>query len=168
MGCWVGLLPREALPSPHSLDLISAQLQIVLQGSKGSGLVNNWASRQGLGALKSRFRSLTACPALASQLPFFLCSSLDSGLKGHLFYWFCVCMEINDSNIYSWASPMAQWYRIHLQCRRHRFNPWVGKIPWRRTWQPTPIFLPRESGGQRSLAGYSPHGCKESDTTEAI
>ena len=47
------------------------------------------------------------------------------------------------------------------------FEPWVGKIPWRRAWQPTPVFLPGESHGQRSLAGYSPQGCKESDTTEA-
>ena len=39
--------------------------------------------------------------------------------------------------------------------KRHNFDPWVGKIPWRRTWQPTPIFLPRESHGQRNLAGYS-------------
>ena len=49
---------------------------------------------------------------------------------------------------------------------RHRFDPWVGKIPWRRAWQPTPVFLPGESHGQRSLAGYSPWGHKESDTTE--
>ena len=40
--------------------------------------------------------------------------------------------------------------------KRYRFNPWVGKIPWRKAWQPTPIFLPGESQGQRSLAGYSP------------
>ena len=40
------------------------------------------------------------------------------------------------------------------------------KIPWRRKWQPTPVFLPGESHGQRSLAGYSPRGCKGSDTTE--
>ena len=50
--------------------------------------------------------------------------------------------------------------------RRHRFDPWVGKIPWRGPWQPTPVFLPGESHGQRSLAGYSPQGHKESDTTE--
>ena len=49
---------------------------------------------------------------------------------------------------------------------RHGFHPWVWKIPWRREWQPTPVFLPRESQGQRSLVGYSPQGCKESDTTE--
>ena len=44
-------------------------------------------------------------------------------------------------------------------------DSWVGKIPWRRTWHPTPIFLPGKSHGQRSLAGYSPWGCKESDMT---
>ena len=44
------------------------------------------------------------------------------------------------------------------QCRRHGFSLWVGKIPWRRKWQPTPVFLPGESHGQRSLAGYSPQG----------
>ena len=57
--------------------------------------------------------------------------------------------------------------RICLRCRRRGFNPWVGKIPWRRAWQPTPVFLPGEPHGQRLPASYSPHGCKESDTTEA-
>ena len=50
--------------------------------------------------------------------------------------------------------------------KRCRF-PWVRKIPWRRAWQPTPVFLPGESHGQRSLAGYSPWGRKEFNTTEA-
>ena len=49
---------------------------------------------------------------------------------------------------------------------RPRFNPWVRKIPWRRKWQPTPAFLPGKSPGQRSLAGYSPQDCEESDMTE--
>ena len=49
------------------------------------------------------------------------------------------------------------------QCRRCGFDPWVGKMPWRRAWQPTPVSLPGEFHGQRSLAGYSPWGCKESD-----
>ena len=56
------------------------------------------------------------------------------------------------------------------QCRRYRrhvFDPWVRKIPWRRAWQPTPIFLPGESHGQRSLVSYSPLGRKESNMTEA-
>ena len=46
-----------------------------------------------------------------------------------------------------------------------QFDPWVGKIPWRRKWQPTPLFLPGESHGGRSLIGYSPRGSKESDMT---
>ena len=56
------------------------------------------------------------------------------------------------------------------QCGRHKrhgFDPWVGKIPWIRAWQPTPVFLPGESHGQRSLAGYSPWGRKQLDMTEA-
>ena len=55
------------------------------------------------------------------------------------------------------------------QCRRHKrcgFDPWVGKIPWRRSWQPTPVFLPGESHGQRSLAGYGPWSHEELDTIE--
>ena len=55
------------------------------------------------------------------------------------------------------------------QCRRskrHRFNPWLGKIPWSRKWQPTPVFLPGKFHGQRSLVGYNLRGCKELDTTE--
>ena len=54
------------------------------------------------------------------------------------------------------------------QCRRCRSNPRVGKIPWRRKWQPTPVFLPGESHGQRSLVGYSTWGLKESDMTEQL
>ena len=56
------------------------------------------------------------------------------------------------------------------QCRRHkrcRFNTWVKKIPCSRKWQPTPVFLPGEFHGPRSLTGYNPWGCKESNTTEA-
>ena len=56
------------------------------------------------------------------------------------------------------------------QCRRHRrsgFSPWVGKILWKRAWQPTPVFLPGESHGQRSLVGYSPWGRTKTNTTEA-
>ena len=53
----------------------------------------------------------------------------------------------------------------NCQCRKHRFDPWVGKIPWKRKWQPSPVFLPGKSQGQRSLAGYSPWGHQRLDTT---
>ena len=77
---------------------------------------------------------------------------------------------------------MVQWYalwapqvalivkQLACPCRRHKrcgFYPWIGKNPWRWAWQPTLVFLPGESHGQSSLVGYSPKGCKESDTTEA-
>ena len=55
------------------------------------------------------------------------------------------------------------------QCRRGKrrgFHPWVGKFPWSRKWQPTPGVLPGNFHGQRSLAGFSPLGCKDSDMTE--
>ena len=57
------------------------------------------------------------------------------------------------------------------QCRKHRrhgFDPQVGKIPWRRKWQPAPVFSPSKLHGQRSLVGYSPWGCKKSGTTERL
>ena len=56
--------------------------------------------------------------------------------------------------------------RISRSHRRCEFDPWVGKIPLRRAWQPTPIFLSGESHGERSLEGYSPWYHTESDTTE--
>ena len=68
----------------------------------------------------------------------------------------------------SWAGAalVAQAVKNLLQCKRLGFSPWVGKIPWRREWLPTPVFLSGEFHGQRSLVGYSPCGHKESDTTE--
>ena len=70
-----------------------------------------------------------------------------------------------------WTSLVAglpwwlRWESVCLQCRRPGFNPWVGKNSWRRKWQPTPVLLPGESHGWRSLVGYSPWGRKESDMT---
>ena len=54
------------------------------------------------------------------------------------------------------------------RCNRLGFDPWVGKIPWRSAWQTTPVFMPGESHGQRSLVGSSPWGPKESDMTERL
>ena len=63
---------------------------------------------------------------------------------------------------------MAQRLKCLPPMREAGFDPWVGKIPWRRKWKPTPVFLPGESHGRRSLAGYSPQGRKELDTTERL
>ena len=64
---------------------------------------------------------------------------------------------------------LPRWHRgkeSACQCRRRKFDPWIGKIPWSRKWQPTPVFLPGKSHQNRSLVGYSPWGHKESDMTE--
>ena len=66
-------------------------------------------------------------------------------------------------------SGLPRWLRgkeSACQCRRPGLGPWIRKIPWRRKRQPTPVFLPRKSHGQRSLEGVSPWGCRESDMTE--
>ena len=70
--------------------------------------------------------------------------------------------------VYIFLSPGLPWWlsskECAWQCRRHRrfgFDPWVRKIAWRRKWQPTPVFLPGKTHGQRSLVGYSPWGCTE-------
>ena len=78
---------------------------------------------------------------------------------------------------FQWQSLLALWSfpggasgkEPACQCRRPErcgVNPWVRKIPWRRAWQPSPVLLPGESHGQRSLAGYSPWGLKESESTK--
>ena len=91
----------------------------------------------------------------------------------------------NPETICYYHFPDTYWYLIKpllisngasrkdsaCQCRRHKkhaFDPWVRKIPWSRKWQPTPVFLPGKSHGQRILVGYSPRGRKESDTTERL
>ena len=55
-----------------------------------------------------------------------------------------------------------------LVMRETGFDLWIGKIPWRRKWRPTPVLSPGESHGRRSLVGSNPWGCKESDTTEQL
>ena len=65
-----------------------------------------------------------------------------------------------------WASQVALVVKnLPANCS---FDPWVGKMPWRRKWQPTLVFLPGESLGQSSLAGYSPWSHKEQDMTEQL
>ena len=65
------------------------------------------------------------------------------------------------------GSLVAQQVKNLPANKRGRFNSWVRKSPWRRSWLPPPVFLPGESHGQRRLAGYRPQGHKESYTTEA-
>ena len=73
-----------------------------------------------------------------------------------------VTIFLNKLNL----SEKLKTLRLHLQHRRRKYNPGVGRIPWWRKWQPIPIFFPEKYHGQRSLVGYSPKGRKELDTTE--
>ena len=76
-------------------------------------------------------------------------------------------LDLNPGTTINWGSTSDK--EPTSQCRsseRFGFHPWVGKIPWRRAWQPTAAFLRGESHAQRSLAGYSPRGRRESDMTE--
>ena len=76
------------------------------------------------------------------------------------------CLELFHSSNYVGLPCWIRPKRICPKCTRHGFNSWVGKIPWRRKWQPTPVFFSGEFHGQRSLTGYIPWGGKESDMTE--
>ena len=84
----------------------------------------------------------------------------DSDIFWSLFFIWSDCFHIEFVGL-PW------WLRVCLQCKRPPCY-WVRKILWRREWQPTPVFLPGEFHGQRSLVGYSPWGCKELDTTEPL
>ena len=74
------------------------------------------------------------------------------------------CSELAISLVHLVSFTWLPWWlsgkESTCQCRRPKFDAWVGKIPWRKKWQPTPVFLPGESHRQKSLAGYSPQGCK--------
>ena len=83
------------------------------------------------------------------------------------FCFLCVCVCGSIYN-YEWMKVLC-WLRRQrncLHCRKPGLDPWVRKIPWRREWLPTPLFLPGEFHGQRSLAGHSPWGHKALGTTE--
>ena len=88
--------------------------------------------------------------------------ALNALLQGHSIFAVQYLLGQGFPDGTSGKEPGCQCRR----CKRCGFDPWVGKIPWRRAWQPIPVFLPGKFHGQRSLAGCTPWGHKESDTTE--
>ena len=100
------------------------------------------------------------------------CPSIDHTrwAKVYLFLFYFLILNFFILLKYSWfrASLVAQMVKNLPAMRRPGFDPWVRNIPWSRKRQPTPISLPREFHGQRSLAGYSPYGRKESDTIDRL
>ena len=86
---------------------------------------------------------------------------------GFLFTYFSIgCFVSYIATVNSLLSRWRRGKESACQCRKHGFCPWVRKILWSRKWQPNPVFLPGKFHGQRSMADYSPWGCKESDTTK--
>ena len=72
------------------------------------------------------------------------------------------------SPMISLVAQMVKRLPTRTECGKPGFNPWVGKISWRRKWQPTPVFFPGKSHERKSLVGYSPWGHKKSDMTEQL
>ena len=70
------------------------------------------------------------------------------------------CLINSSYYAYPWASQVAQWQRKFHVSMHTEFSPWARKIPWRRKWQLTSVFLPWKSHGQKNLAGYFPWGYK--------
>ena len=87
----------------------------------------------------------------------------DIYIYTHMCVCVCVCVCV-----FNWSSLAAQLLRICLQCQRPGFDPWVGKIPWRRTCNPLQYSCLKNPHRQRSLAGYSPQSHKESNMTEQL
>ena len=120
---------------------------------------------------KNRDRKMSYC--LIAYYSDLLCSFKDKrkGVDFLKWLWFLYVQFtiILQSDLYFWKvyllRGLPRWLsnkESTCQCRRLRFNPWVGKIPWRRKWQPTPVFLPGKSQGQRNLVGYNLWGHKRS------
>ena len=138
-------------------------------------------------AMSARFENYFTSKSLSIQIAAFIWKNLE--LEGWWIHWVIYFFFFSDSpsrvnNYVFWwgarrglsgkfskislliapgASDYPQW--IYPQCRKPGFNPWVGKIPWRREWHSNPVHA-WDFHGQRSLAGYSPQGHKELNTTE--
>ena len=179
---WGILVNMEEGTATHSRILSwesHGQRSLVGYSPWGRGVRHNWSS---LARMYTLVNMTGSCPTIkqlhdlasVSVLPT-LKSSPDCGMLSKflnfsgdmatlwLLYPLCSITKsiaITPSYQFLWASqggasgkePSCQCRR----CKRPEFNPWVRKIPWRRAWQPTPVFLPGESYGQRSLAGCSP------------
>ena len=97
-----------------------------------------------------------------------LCSTSHSKC-GHLeTFWVAVSQRLCSSNSHFGLPWWLRQLSVCLQCGRPGFDPCIRKIPWRRKWQPTPVLLPGESHGWKTLVGYNPWGRKELDTAERL
>ena len=119
--------------------------------------------------VKSEREVVKSCLTLSHPMDCSLPGSSVHGIfQARVLEWGAVAFS--DFMVTSLVSGLPWWLgglSVCLPCRRPGFNPSVGKIPWRRKWQPTPVFLPGESQGWGNLVGCHLRGRTESDTTEA-
>ena len=114
------------------------------------------------GVAKSRTQLSDWTELMTNELNFLLMSLVTILWSVCVCVCVCVCVWSDCSSHYkNWVVLLGLlWWFSDKEsaclCKRRGFDPWVRKIPWRRKWQPTPVFLPGKSYGQRSLAGYSP------------
>ena len=112
--------------------------------------------------VKSQSEVTQSCPTLSDPMDHSPPGSSVYGIfQAKVLQWGAIAFSAGGT---SSKEPTCQFMR-HW---RHRFNPWVGNIPWRRKWQPTPVFLPGECHGQRRLAGYSSWSHIVSDMTDQL
>ena len=156
------MTPSQVLPTPACLDHLSLSLPHCLRHTRH--LCVPWCV----------FTFSVSPRAVFSpkSFPSFVCLensySYDKAQLSCYVLWCSSILLRLCGSLISHVSAGSGDKRIRLQCRRPGFDPWVGKIPLRRERQPTPVFLPGELHGQKSLADYSPWGCKEPDTTERL
>ena len=135
-------------------DLISLQSRLFLHQKPSPTLrfesINSWVL------------SLLCGPTLTSIHDY----RKNHALTIHTFVSKVMSLLFNMLSMFVMASLVAQTVKCLSAMPETRFDLWVGKMLWRRKWQPTPVLLPGKSHGQRSLVGYSPWGRKESDTNE--
>ena len=161
--CWTRLVPCSVLPAPPTLQPCCSPTLASPPCPHFPSLISSLLNHT------PRCRSSAAPASWVSRVPQPLSLSLGAAPGSReLMAWAKFRLQSNmHTGCYS-PIGIPRWLgrkETTSQCRRRRtlrFDSWVGQILWRRAWQPTPMFLPGKFHGQRSMAGYSPWGCKES------
>ena len=162
--------------SKHNSPSVKPSI-IVLDSQRWHFATSGWKAKRkaSLAGLEKQFSSISSMFPATQKLfilrPLLIShnqSSNSGSCNATLFFFFCLAWNTMASGfipgIHGFPDDGSADKKPTCQRRRCRFDTWVGKIPWRRAWQHTLVFLPGKSHGQKSLVDYSPWGRKESDT----